>query len=72
MTQTLIIDVITALNWFPGCEKPIDAKNTSLRDLKQSYSTLPCSGGHFGFCPLAANAQGEIQGTLSKLLRGGF
>ena len=36
---------------------------------KQSYSTLPYSGGHFGFCPLAANAQGEIQGTLSMLLR---
>ena len=37
--------------------------------LKQSYGTLPCSGGHLGFCPLAANAQGEIQGTFSMLLR---
>ena len=36
---------------------------------KPSYGTLPCSGGHFGFCPLAANAQGEIQGTFSMLLR---
>ena len=38
---------------------------------KQSYATLPCSGGHFEFCPLAANAQGEIQGTFSMLLRWG-
>ena len=36
---------------------------------KQSYSTLPYSGGHFGFSLLAANARGEIQGTLSMLLR---
>ena len=36
---------------------------------KQSYGTLPCSGCHFVFCPLAANAQGEIQGTFSMLLR---
>ena len=25
---------------------------------QQSYSTLRCSGGHFGFCPPAANPQG--------------
>ena len=36
---------------------------------KQSYGTLPCSGGHFGFCPLATNTLGEIQGTFSMLLR---
>ena len=30
---------------------------------KLSYGTLPCSGGHFEFCPLAANAPREIQGT---------
>ena len=35
----------------------------------QSYGTLPCSGGHFGFCPVAANAQGEIHGTFSMWLR---
>ena len=23
ISEILIIDVITALNWFPGCEKPI-------------------------------------------------
>ena len=36
---------------------------------KQSYGTLPCSDGHFGFCPLAANAQGGIRGTFSMLIR---
>ena len=30
---------------------------------QQSYGTLRCSGGHFGFCPLAANAKGYIQET---------
>ena len=36
---------------------------------KQSYGTLPCSGGHFDCCLLAANAQGKIQWTFSMLLR---
>ena len=56
---------------FPGVRNLyVDTKNTSLCYLEAKlYSTLPCSGGHFRFCPLAANAQGEIQGTLSMLLR---
>ena len=36
---------------------------------KQNYGKLPCSGGHFEFWPVAANAQGEIQGTFNMWLR---
>ena len=57
----ILSNVITALNWFPGCEKPICRPKTHLYVIrKQSYDTFPCSGGHFGFCPLAAIAQSEI------------
>ena len=59
----LKMDAITALNWFPWCEKHFYVI------WKLSYGPLPCSGGHFGFRPLAANAQGEIQGASSMLLR---
>ena len=55
---------------FPGVRNLyVDTKTHLYVIWKQSYGTLPCSGGHFGFCPLAANAQGEIQGALSMLLR---
>ena len=37
---------------------------------KQSFGTLPCSGGNFEFCPLAANAQGKTQGTFSMFSMG--
>ena len=55
---------------FPGVRNIYAATtNTSLRYLEASYGTLPCSVGHFEFCHLAANAQGEIDGTFSMWLR---
>ena len=42
--EILIKDVITALNWFPGCEKPIS--KTQKFKLDQSISRVYWYAGH--------------------------
>ena len=63
--------VIAATNWFPGCDKPICRHQKHITTLFESYATSHSSGGHFEFLPPAANAQCEIKGIFSMLLRWG-
>ena len=42
LCEILIIDVITALNWFPGCEKPICRHQKHIPTLFESKVMAHC------------------------------